>query len=639
MKKKLFLLISICAFIITINSYSQGSIDSLFIHYTLNLEKGRTKPFQTIADLITDFPFIWSQGIQTPGQSEAFISQGSKENHILFLIDGKPVIDHWSGVPDINLIPAETIKSIDFYPGINPFGINSIGGIINFRTKNFSSKKPFTRFVYRTGSNYYSDLDISYGQRIGKKIKIFSGVMLKKFGEKKSLGWELPYRKYNAQKTRSKITFTPNPNLNFQYSVLSNRHQFHIPYNQPSSESSTFSPVRDYVRIDHSLKLNFNYFKIQTQLWADLSSTDYSMNENPFDHKTDIPLLSDHFKIIQNPAALPLTWGYEFSQHQLSDSAGNKFENYYHNFFFQFFQKLPFNTNFLSQFNLSSSKYTDNSHYLSAQLQSNPVKNFNFWICYDEKFCFPELSLIYGYPVFLNTPLTSNNLMIRDSTDSFTANTNLVPEKSKNFRLGFNFRVPGYFNFSTIYTHQKIVDLISGKLGNIMSQNSNSAYLSLPSAGSRTASSVTQFINNFNSCSEGIHTRITSNILTNFKVVGAVDFLKIDKNILQDFPKIHGTASISWKHNFFKNDLKLRLYASCKFWSGFSAYRLNSLHTFRLEKIKPGSSINFMISSEIIKNATVTFSINNIFDSNNNFYTIFIPHKFTRLGITWNLYD
>ncbi len=626
MKKLLYKFFPFLVIVFSLNSFSQTTIDSLFIHYTLDLEYNREKPFLSLSSLLEYLPGTYHFGIQTPGQSQSLIINGTRNNHSVILIDGLLLHDYLNETPQLSFIPVETIKKIDLYPGLNPFGINSIGGVINITTKKLTAKKPYTKFVYRTGTAYFSDLDVTYGQCIGSKIKILSGVMMKNFGERKSTNQVLPYRKYNAQKTRASIEYTLNNNVKLQYSILSNRHNLRIPFNIPFKKDSSFTPSRKIFRIDHSLKSSLDLHSLQTYLWLYHSSEKINLNEFRFYPQEKTSYLSNQAKLLQSTQILlPIRWGIEYSHCNLTDTSGKKLSYNHNNLFLQvhypFFRKIKF----LTELHYNSSKYTDSALKFSGFMSFSPTNTLHFNIEYDQNSNAPELSQLYGFPIFFNTPLSSNNNKFRKSDLEYKKNFNLQSENSERIQLFCTYNSLQNLHISTSFYYQTCTNLMT----------INQHY--------QDNQSTLTYINKLNTKYTGLNSTIFLKIFKNLHLSSSLNLIKsLNKDTLNqvNLPNIQGLTSLSWNHNFFKDDLHATLFASLKYWSEFSLFTLTNEHTFTKQVMMPQVILNVKASFRFNDHTYITISSDNILNQkSSNKYKVFIPHSFIRYEISWELFD
>lgn len=626
MKKIYLILISFFLILCTITATPQSSQDSLFIHYSLDMNGDRVKPFLTLSSLLEYLPGIYQYGVKTPGQSQSLLFNGTRDNHSMILINGLPLDDYVKTSPHLTLIPVETIKTIDLYPGLNPFGINAIGGVINITTKELMTDKPYTKFVYRTGSGFFSDFDVTYGQQIGSKIKILSGVMMKKFGEKKSTNEELPYRKYNAQKTRASIEYTLRDLAKFRYSILSNRHDLNIPFNIPFDKDSTCKPSRNIFRIDHTLKTSLDLSGVQTHLWLNHTSEDIKLKKLRFYPRKKFSYLSYQIQLLQKMKFIsPLSWGLNYSHCNLTDT--NKTKNTYHreNLFFNLHLPLSNKINTLTELNYINSKYTLPVLKFSGLFSYAPTKNWNFSIEYNQNSNLPELTEILGFPIFFNTPLSDNENTFQQINLPYIKNFSLFSEKSERVQLLCQYSKTKNQQLSALLYYQTCRNLVT--INPINQENQD----------------LLSFDNSISTEYVGINSIITVKLLNQFTLSTSLDYIRsMEKNISYhtDLPALQGLTTLSWNHNFFKNDLHLTLFASLKYWSEFTLFSLNNEHNFPKQKILPGAYLNVKASFRFMDHTYMTISADNVLNKKiSDEYHIFIPHSFIRFGISWELFN
>jgi len=604
-------------------AFSQTSTDSLYVHYTLDMEGDREKPFLSLSSLLDYLPGIYQFGVQSPGQSRSLLMNGSRDNNQVILINGLPLQDYLKATPNVSLIPVETIKNITLYPGMNPFGINTTGGVINITTQEFDFKKPYTKFVYRSGSGLFSDFDVSYGQPITGKINILSGVMMKKFGVKKSTNQVLPYRKYTAQKTRATLEYSMNDNTNFQYSILSNRHDMRIPFNIPFNEDSSLFPSRNIFRIDHTLLSSLKLNNMDSYLWLNYTSEKIDLQEFRFYPQKKLSVRSAQVKFLQRTKLyFPVNWGFNYSRGSLTDTSSRKHSFYQNNLFIQL--QFPFfhTMHFLTELHYNDTKYTDSAVKFSALMSYSPAHKLTFTVEYDQNNNAPELQHIFGMPIFSNIPLTQNNYTYRNNDSAYNTNYSLVSENSQRIQLQGQYTTLQNVHLTASLYYQRCKDLIT------INQYDQDKLI---------------FDNTFNPRYTGMNSTIFLNIFNNMQLSSTLNVIKpVKKNAPHhiDLPAIQGLTSLSWNHDFFKDDLHVTLFASVKYWSEFYLYTLSDDHTFFRQLIQPGAVINAKASLRFMEHTYATFALDNVLNKKiSDKYHVFIPHTFYRIGISWELFN
>ncbi len=624
MKKYYYIIVVLLTVVVHLTVFPQVIDDSVFVHYTLDMDRDWEKPFLSLSSLLEYLPGIYQFGVQTPGQYQSLLRNGTRENHSIILMDGLPLQDYLSDIPYLSFIPVETIKKIDLYPGLNPFGIDAVGAVINITTKEFTENKPYTKFVYCTGSGLYSDFDVSYGQPIGSKIKIFSGVMLKKFGVRKSTNEELPYRKYEAQITRAGLLYSLNDYTKFRYDLLSNRHSLKIPFNIP--QDTSLAPSRNIFRIDHTLRSSLDLPNLKTSVWLHYISEKMKLKEFRFYPPEKLSYQSQQLKIVQNTKLFfPLSWGLDYSHCNLTDTSRIKHTYFYRNFFLHLNIPLPKTINFLSSLNLTDSKYTDPALKFSGLLSYVSRDDLNISIEYNQNARLPELPCRYGFPLFLSTPLSRNNYNYRNVDLTYKENFGLLSEQSERIQFFCQYGSLQNYHFSALLYYQSGNNLIS--ITQLKQANQN----------------ILSYENNFSTTYTGINSTIFFNIFKNVHFSSSFDLIKsLNKDSLNhiDLPRLQGLTALSWSHGFFKDDLYITLFASLKYWSEFSFFTLTDAHIFTRQTALPKAILNTKASFRVMDHTYITFSVDNMLNQKvSGTYHVFIPYSFYRIGISWELYN
>ncbi len=255
-------------------------------------------------DWFNHHPTTWIGGTEFLGEWSALRMRGSDEDQVTMLIDGFPLTDPLTGSNDLNLIPAELVDRIEVYPSLNPFGINSIGGVVNIVSRRLETERPYTRVVYRYISKLFSDLDITYSQKISPRVEIISGVLIKKYGYNKE---------YASQKTRIGITYRPSKSLYLRYTMLNNNSDIDLPFDIPIPGDTTMveNPNLRNLRYDHLLLSEFDFRDVKTSLRIRLMNSNYRIR-GAGKIKT-IPVDAIRFLLTQKLKikTVPLNWGIE----------------------------------------------------------------------------------------------------------------------------------------------------------------------------------------------------------------------------------------------------------------------------------------------------------------------------------------
>jgi hypothetical protein len=611
-------------FVLTLISINQKlksdePLQPLFFPYTLSMTEAQKYNYRDLGDLLSLMPSVRTRQIGLTGQFLPYRFRGISENKMAVLIDGHFVSDAWFHQTDLNLIPVEMVEKIEIYPILNPFGKNGIGCVTNIVTKNMDTKKPYTKFVYRTGNKNFSDLDITFGQVISPKLRILSGVLLKSYGK------TLPEGAYKSQKIRSKLIWQPISDWECQYQFLHNISEVDPLYSFPVSRDTFFisNPHHKLIRFDHMFQAKGHLLGINTYLQMDLNGSKHEYREQDWRPLYPYPAFTTNFTIGQNFNLLyfPLSWKLSSENNRIKTPENKRYNQSLYNGLLQMAVPLP--ENFFSIHQLHAHIASDNLfHTLSShQLGWIPSAATSLWVAYSENLRNPSLGERYSYPFYPIFPVTNDELyMVSDSTE-FTQNDLLKPEISRKAEIGIQWKW-GHLIQATcrgFLTWTK--DIIRP-----IQTNHNFQYRNQDK--------------NFN---HGIETQLLIDFGYNVSTRLSLTYLKAtDQNNsnLYERPNFWGTISIGWKDSYFQNDLHVDLLCNSRFWTDSWGLWNTLSDDVSQMYLDPAFYLDFKISLTFLKLATFSYAIDNLLNTEKAVVAGHtLPGKTSRFGITWQLLD
>ena len=618
MKRTLFHITIACLTLLPSVTHLYAFQDSLSSPISLPITEAYKSNYRYLGDILATLPGLWVRDLGTTGQWASFRMAGSDENQPLVLLDGRPLMNPWTGICDLNLVPVEMISKIDVYPSQNPFGCSAIGGLINIVTRDVPSNRPYTKFVYRTGDHNFSDLDITYGQKISSRFEILSGALLQKFGE------NLPDKKFKGQQIRSKIKVTLSRSIGLRYSVLHNKSDLDIPYSIPipGDTVSLASPHQKRSRYDHTLAVDLAAWGIRNTVGIDHTAISYDLSDNQTDVEKSYPAQSTAIRFHQRTVilGLPLSLGIRMQRRQLRNSGGiwHK-DTIIHGFFhgdFTAFRRCR------NSFQVNPHVSTDDRlrWLLSNRLSVKIAERWSMWAGYAEAVRDPTLGERFGYPFLPTVSVTQNQLWLRDSGMNVIANPDLEPEFSRALETGMHWKWRAVQTYIRGYT-RTARNLIRATEGD----------------------GIIRFTNETKETFLGMETRVMLGPWWGFRSAMTVNLIKAtdaDKNNLLERPNAWGNGTISWAHDFFEGDLKVNGCLGVRYWTGYWRLVGDAPETSALLYQNPGLMLDFKIWCTVIKNATVSFAVDNILGTDVAYVSAFpMPQQAIRFGFSWELYD
>jgi len=583
------------------------------------MNDSQKKNYRYLGDLLFLVPGLWVRELGPTGQGSSCRFWGSDENQPALLLDGRPLEDAWSGLSDLNLVPVEMIERIELYPSLNPFGLTPIGGIINIVTRNVPSNRPYTKIVYRSGKDDFSDLDVTFGQKLTPRWEILSGVLLKKFGK------NIPDEKYSAQKIRAKITWRPSSDWEFQYAILHNAVDLDLPYTLPMPGDTLIltSPHIKNIRYDHTFHTAWKLWGIQSVFRVDHTSTSYEIREKNFNPKKTFPVKTTAFSLNQRLRAgnLPLSWGIQTQRRQLNTPDRSRHSDTITHTFLQGIVNLP--SDLVSIWQVHSHISTDKKarFFGSGQIRWNFSSPLTLWTGYSEGVRDPSLGERFGYPFYPTVPANENQLDMKHLSTQILPNPDLKPEQSRTLEAGIGWQLEGRLQCTLRAYCRDTRNLIQGSL----------------------IQEGAQFTNQTKARFKGLETQIRVGPLFGFRADFVLNLLKATDEAGEDLlerPNLWGNGSLSWEHAFFQGDLHLNILIGTRYWSEFYSVTTENHEENPFYYHNPRLLFDFKTSFTFIQRAVFTFAIDNALDTDASLvYGFPLPRRTTRMGLSWELFD
>lgn len=128
--------------------------------------------YRYTGDYLRLFPFNFIKDLGFPGQPNETFLYGLGNNSINFLLDGISYNDRSSNSFNLNLIQSEDIDSIEIIPLPRGFlyGAYNNPVSVNFITRDFITRQPYSRIRYYQGPDRETMLDGSFNLQITKKL-------------------------------------------------------------------------------------------------------------------------------------------------------------------------------------------------------------------------------------------------------------------------------------------------------------------------------------------------------------------------------------------------------------------------------------------------------------------------------------
>ncbi len=259
--------------------YHLTSFDS--IQFSLHHQEFDKYIYRHLGDLVKQLPGVELHDFVSTGLPALIRLRGSSFNQPAIFIDGFPVTHPQFGAFDLNLLPSQGFESIAMNQE-NQFAAPS--GSIDLKTRAYPLKKPYTELVWHKGRHGDSEVDVTFGRRLGKETVAIGG-----YTNKSSQGRHL-HSEYLAQKIRLQVQSRVHPNWDLNYKLFNTKSEFEYPgpaYWQPEISNldakqksilwshlvTLHGDVTDDSQEDLNLKLYYN------SLFQDYQDKSYKIEE------------------------------------------------------------------------------------------------------------------------------------------------------------------------------------------------------------------------------------------------------------------------------------------------------------------------------------------------------------------------
>ncbi len=593
--------------------FGQDTSDSLRVDFTKRAETAKKQNYRNLGDMLNDLPGVWMRETGSVGQWTSLNISGWKPESVRILLDGRPLTDPWSGLADLSLIPSEMIEAITVHPSMNSLD-QPAGPAINLKSRGLTVARPYTKIVYRSGSTNFSDLDITFGQKLSPRFEIISGVLLKKYGEL------LTDRTFKGSQIRSKITAVPLTGLTLRYSILRNTSDLDLPFPfaVPGDTTVFTSPTRDRDRWDHAITADWTHGSAQTTAgWdhtadlLDFQQTGDAEHGRKFSVKHTAVWIRHQTTMWDMPVSASI----HLNHRTLAAPDSSDWSDTLIRSNLQVKRSISRQIDARFQANPQISSDGRFRFPLSVQAEWTRLQGTIVWAALSQDVRDPSLAEQSGsaFP-----PVNGMSLFGQAGPyPSFSSHSDLKPENSVTLETGVRTtwrgaqaRLRGYVT--------SLQDRIQLTQTDQTLRFDNADKMRLWGLESHVSSASWR----------GLQTSWTANLLN------AQD---ID---ISERPAFWGAGHLAWQHAFFDDDLVAILLLGCRFWSRFQRYRWDGSDAVTLETQPSGFCLDAKLTCVVIRNATISFAMDNILGSDITFVSPFwMPKQVYRIGFSWELYD
>ncbi|HDQ45349.1 MAG TPA: TonB-dependent receptor [bacterium] len=572
--------------------------------------------YRSFADILELLPGIWVRDLGLTGQFAPFRFAGAPAEQSVLCVDGVPLAEPWTEAVDLNRIPPEMVERIEIYPETNPFGLSQIGAAVNLVTRRPEPKRPETTFLYRTGGNGYSDLDIAFAQTFFSRLSLSSAVTLRKFAE------DVPGIAYREQGVRARIAYRILERLRFRYDIMDGRHEGDMPHalTLPDHSARLSRPARKITHRDQRLALESSVLDLKSILLVQMARSEYLFRpetaEGPPPSRTPVGRTALDWSQDARQAGLPLGWGLRLSENRLTGRDGKKFtarEQTAH------VRIDPEYGTVSPRADLVLVRFMEDAPRLSPALSADwrPSASASAGFSVSRRFRHPSLGETSGYALPAGPPETPDEYRRRYLGTAPFGNQSLKPERSDQAGIHIRLTPLPPLDATVRFFMRDTRDRIRFNPDTL-------------SPG---------FVNSGKARFGGIETMFRAGPFHRIELSGVVNYLRaVDGggNFLQERPAVWGRGAVSWSQVFFRGDLKVRLQAAAGFRSEFWAL----VQDQSVLAGDPGVIFDLKAVLTVMKHADVFLELDNLLNAG-QFRVYGFPQtgRAFRYGLRWTVFD
>jgi hypothetical protein len=140
--------------------------------YFINKNEIKTSEYRYAGDYLRIFPFNFIKDLGFPGQPNETFLYGVGNSAVNYLLDGVSVNERYGNSFNLNLIETEDVDSIEIVPLPKGFLYGAFNNLVsvNFITKDFVTRQPYSRIRYYQGPDRETLLDGYFNMNITRKL-------------------------------------------------------------------------------------------------------------------------------------------------------------------------------------------------------------------------------------------------------------------------------------------------------------------------------------------------------------------------------------------------------------------------------------------------------------------------------------
>ncbi|MBN2104309.1 TonB-dependent receptor [bacterium] len=570
--------------------------------------------YRHLGDLVQYLPGIRYRNLGYGGNWAGLRIWGSPLYQSQINLNGFALKDPVTGMADLRLIPVEMVKSIGLHPLSACPGQNAMGGPLFIQSKSINMPQPYTKAVYRTGPNKWSDLDMTFGQKFTDNFSLLSGMLLHNEGEGTSYT-------HHSQQIRSDIQWQPFPAIGIGYTILHNvfKSDLQYPVTAPLDTVFMSDPNLKRDQADHMLRSTFYHGNWPVQLSWHHTNTKYRLRDHYSSQKDTLQGHRNQWTVEQqipfrnNFGALQIQVEEQSLSADTIDARRVDWEA-----LLQMRQTLL--TDGVIDLQMGCHRRGNESLIFGKGLFIfNRDTSLTTWLGLGRNFREPTLAEETGLHFLPTAPAYGDHWTLLHFSNRMASNGSLHPEYAWSWDTGIRIQRPA-FNTSICGYYRTSDQLLKldEEDGRILYRNKGQQTY----YGCETQTSLT------------LGSHFQASLVCNLSRATE------QRTSMLERPDIWGVTTISSRHIFFDNDLDCRIVIQAHFWSEFY-----SLYGYELENLltiyhQPDWLVNGKCIFRIMQNGIISFSLDNILDTSAAFTDGFgVPGRSFRIGYVWELYN
>ncbi|MBN1782504.1 TonB-dependent receptor [bacterium] len=568
--------------------------------------------YRYLGDLAKSLPGVWIRDLGHNANWAGFRGYGSRTGQSDLLLNGFVLRDPVTGTADLGLIPVEMMRTMTVVTAGQDSRIVSPGGAISIESRFLNTERPYSKAVYRTGPNHFSDLDLIFGQKYTDRFQILSGVLLNNEGTENM-------DKYDGQHIYSTIQWQPLQPLSISYLILHNvsHSDLQYPVSAPRDSLITGYPNLRRNQADHMLRSTFHTGQWPVQVSWHYTRSDIRILDRVESHRSALQGRRHEWTMEQQvPLLSDGSWHVRCERQSLHKDSLETDRTVWQA---GFGHRHAFSGNRLqSKITMELHHGTVHTAQAAARFDWRPGP-LTVWTGFSRAVREPSPGEQSGIVFRPSAPENEDDITLLRDAVQIGGNPRLHAESAWTWDAGMDTET-AFLQLQLRAYMQYLDDLIH-----------------LTETGGSFV-----FDNGPEQQNLGLESRL---ILGPWHGIGGQFMINLRqaerKGItLLEHPGIWGFAALTWKQAYFENDLVLNISVQSQFWNGFYSLTGYTLDTPAYRSHQPGMLLGAKVIAGIMQNGGICFSLDNVLDAEVSMADGFLlPGRGFRIGYYWELYD